>query len=79
MIIMWFSRCWEYMADAGGAKFAGQNKMSDALKCLQGFKGAPQLPDEMAALAINAGKVQAIFSSLPPLEQRIKALQNSRL
>lgn len=52
--------------------------MIAALKRLQGFKGAPELPDEMAAFAINAGKVQALFSSHPPLEQRINALQNLR-
>ncbi|PKG99849.1 protease HtpX [Paraglaciecola sp. MB-3u-78] len=78
MIVMWFSRYREYKADAGGATLAGRKNMIAALERLQSFKGAPELPDEMAALAINAGKVQAIFSSHPPLEQRIKALQNSR-
>ncbi|MFT4789535.1 MAG: heat shock protein HtpX [Paraglaciecola sp.] len=79
MIVMWFSRYREYKADVGGATLAGRKNMIAALERLQSFKGAPELPDEMAALAINAGKVQAIFSSHPPLEQRIKALQNSRL
>jgi heat shock protein HtpX len=79
VIVMWFSRYREFKADAGGAKLAGNNNMIAALKRLQSFKGAPKLPDEMAAFAINAGKVQAIFSSHPPLEQRIKALQNSRV
>jgi heat shock protein HtpX len=79
MIVMWFSRYREFKADAGGAKLAGQNNMIAALERLGSFKSAPKLPDEMAALAINAGKVQAIFSSHPPLELRIKALQNSRL
>lgn len=78
MIVMWFSRYREYKADAGGAKLAGQQNMIAALKRLQSFKGAPDLPDEMAAFAINAGKVQALFSSHPPLEQRISALQNLR-
>jgi heat shock protein HtpX len=78
MIVMWFSRYREFKADAGGAKLAGQQNMVAALKRLQGFKGAPELPDEMAAFAINAGKVQALFSSHPPLEQRISALQNLR-
>jgi heat shock protein HtpX len=79
VIVMWFSRYREFKADAGGAKLAGNHNMIAALQRLQSFKGAPKLPDEMAAFAINAGKVQAIFSSHPPLEQRIKALQNSRL
>lgn len=77
-IVMWFSRYREFKADAGGAKLAGQNNMVAALERLHSFKGAPKLPDEMAALAINAGKVQAIFSSHPPLEQRIAALRNLR-
>jgi heat shock protein HtpX len=79
VIVMWFSRYRKFKADASGAKLAGNNNMIAALKRLQSFKGAPELPDEMAALAINAGKVQAIFSSHPPSEQRIKALQNLRL
>lgn len=79
VIVMWFSRYREYKADAGGAKLAGRNNMIAALERLRSFKGAPELPDEMAALAINAGKVQAIFSSHPPLEQRIAALQKLRL
>ncbi|MFT4808182.1 MAG: heat shock protein HtpX [Paraglaciecola sp.] len=79
VIVMWFSRYREFKADAGAAKLAGNHNMIAALQRLQSFKGAPKLPDEMAAFAINAGKVQAIFSSHPPLEQRIKALQNSRL
>jgi heat shock protein HtpX len=79
VIVMWFSRYREFKADAGAAKLAGNHNMIAALQRLQSFKGAPELPDEMAAFAINAGKVQAIFSSHPPLEQRIKALQNSRL
>lgn len=78
IIVMWFSRYREYKADAGGAKLAGKNNMIAALERLQGVKGAPELPDEMAALAINAGKVQAIFSSHPPLSQRIQALRSTR-
>jgi len=37
----------------------------------------PPLPEEMAAQAINAGRVQALFSSHPPLEVRIAALESS--
>lgn len=78
-IVMWFSRYREFKADAGGAKLAGNKNMIAALERLQRFNGAPKLPDEMAALAINAGKAQAIFSSHPPLSQRIAALHNLRL
>ena len=76
-IVMWFSRWREFRADAGGAKLAGRHKMIAALRRLQAAHDAPPLPEEMAAQAINAGRVQAIFSSHPPLEVRIAALENS--
>ena len=66
----------EYRADAGGAKLAGRHKMIAALKRLQSAQDAPPLPEEMAAQAISAGRVQAMFSSHPPLEERIAALEN---
>ena len=34
-------------------------------------------PEEMAALAFNAGKVQALFASHPPLDERIAALKQA--
>jgi heat shock protein HtpX len=77
MIVMWFSRYREFKADAGGASLAGRNNMVAALKRLKNFQDSPPLPEEMAAFAINAGKVQKLFSSHPPLEKRIEALQNS--
>ncbi len=74
-IVMWFSRRREFRADEGGARLAGRHKMIAALKRLQAAHDSPPLPDEMAALAINAGKVQAMFSSHPPLQDRIAALE----
>lgn len=79
MIVMWFSRYREFKADAGGASLAGRNNMVAALQRLKSFQNAPPLPDEMAAFAISAGKVQKLFSSHPPLDKRIEALQNSQL
>ena len=76
-IVMWFSRWREYRADEGGAELAGRQNMINALKRLQASQGKPALPDEMAALAINAGRMQAFFASHPPLEKRIKALQQN--
>jgi heat shock protein HtpX len=76
MIVMWFSRYREFKADAGGAKLAGRDNMIAALKRLKQNQDAPQLPEEMAAFAISAGKVQKLFSSHPPLDVRIKQLQN---
>ncbi len=78
MIAMWFSRQREFRADAGAAALVGKQPMIAALERLKQAHEAPELPDEMAALAINAGKVQAVFASHPPLALRIKALQNMR-
>jgi len=75
MIVMWFSRWREFRADSGGAQLAGRLAMISALRRLQSSQQA-QMPDELAAFGINTGKVQAIFSSHPPLEKRIAALEN---
>jgi heat shock protein HtpX len=75
-IVMWFSRYREFRADAGGAQLAGKFKMIAALKRLQSFQGTVDMPDEMAAMAISAGKVSALFASHPPLELRIQALKD---
>ncbi len=78
-IVMWFSRYREYRADAAGARLAGTGNMIAALERL---KGGSQMPDEMPAtmqaFAINQGMrsgVQALFSSHPPLDDRIAALK----
>ena len=78
-IVMWFSRYREYRADAAGARLAGTGNMIAALERL---KGGSQMPDEMPAtmraFAINQGirsGVQALFSSHPPLDDRIAALK----
>ena len=74
-IVMWFSRRREFRADEGGAALAGRRNMIGALRALQSSQVKRQLPDEIAALAIDAGRVQALFSSHPPLEDRIAALE----
>jgi len=74
-ITMWFSRYREFRADAGAANLVGKHKMRAALIRLQSNQAKPDMPDEMAAFAINAGKVQKLFSSHPPLEDRIRALE----
>ncbi|MBU2879072.1 MULTISPECIES: protease HtpX [Aliiglaciecola] len=75
MLVMWFSRYREFRADEGGAKLAGRANMIAALAKLKSFQGTPDMPDEMAAFAINAGKIQKLFSSHPPLEKRIENLR----
>jgi heat shock protein HtpX len=74
-IVMWFSRYREFRADEGGARLAGRAKMIAALRRLQGAQEAV-MPDELAAFGINTGRVQALFSSHPPLADRIRALEN---
>jgi heat shock protein HtpX len=76
-IVMWFSRWREFRADKGGAELAGRAKMIAALRRLQQAHDPVPMPDEMAALAINAGKVQKMFASHPPLEDRIAALEQA--
>ena len=74
MIVMWFSRHREFRADAGGAQLAGRERMISALRRLQQAQPA-QMPGEMAAFGINSPSLSELFSSHPPLEKRIRALQ----
>lgn len=75
MIVAAFSRWREYRADQAGAQLAGKRKMIAALQRLQTFQQSPsQLPKEMTAFGIREG-ISGLFSSHPPLEQRIAALQ----
>jgi len=74
MVAVWFS-CWrEFGADKGSASLAGRQNMIDALRRLQAAQVTPKMPDELAAFAISAGGVQALFANQPPLEKRIAAL-----
>ena len=75
MVVMWFSRRREFRADAGGADLAGRQDMIDALKRLKGDRHVAAIPDEIRAFAINAGRMQALFASHPPLDRRIAALE----
>lgn len=75
IITMWFSRYREFRADAGAAELVGKHKMRAALMRLQSNQAKPDMPDEMAAFAINAGKIHKLFSSHPPLADRIRALE----
>lgn len=76
-IVMWFSRRREFRADAGGAKLAGSAKMISALQSLQAGADKSELPEQMAAFGIHGSKggLAALFSSHPPLDKRIGALQ----
>jgi len=75
MIVAWFSRQREFRADAGGASLAGTGKMVAALERLKQAHTPAALPNEMAAFGIRDGGVAKLFSSHPPLDERIAALR----
>ena len=77
MIAMWFSRHREFRADAGSAQYMGTpNPMVNALRRLGGVEPGV-LPEAMKAFGITekAG-IMALFSTHPPIEARIAALQS---
>lgn len=79
MVVAWFSRHREYRADAGGARLAGRDKMIAALEGLRRLYD-PEMPVEDAKVATlqisgKQSKFLALFSTHPPLEDRIAALQ----
>ena len=74
-IVMYVSRKREFVADTGGADLAGHQNMINALKRL-GQVEPEALPEQMAAFGINDKKGFASwFSSHPPIEDRIAALE----
>lgn len=81
LIVFWFSRYREFRADAGGASLAGQQKMIAALERLGRVAEPSHLPSEMKAFGINGGigkHLARLFSTHPPLEERIAALRALR-
>jgi heat shock protein HtpX len=79
IIVMYFSRQREFRADSGAAQLMGSRQpMISALKRLGGMQ-AGELPSSMAASGISGkGGIMALFSSHPPIEQRIEALAQQR-
>jgi len=79
MIVAWFSRQREFRADAGSAKLLGSRQpMINALQRLGGLQSG-ELPKNMAASGIAGGsKIAALFSTHPPMEQRIAALRQTQ-
>ncbi|NGX38767.1 MAG: Protease HtpX [Chlamydiae bacterium] len=81
MIVLWFSRWREFRADAGGAKLAGREKMISALQGLKSHVNKRYKVTEKAALQTMKISTQTktglarLFSSHPPLEERIERLK----
>jgi heat shock protein HtpX len=76
IVVAWFSRQREFRADAGAAELMGRKQpMMNALARLGGLHTA-DLPKSVAAMGIAGGMGQ-LFSTHPPIEERIEALKNS--
>jgi heat shock protein HtpX len=80
IVVAWFSRQREFRADSGSADLMGRPQpMMHALARLGGL--APgELPKSVQAMGITGvpSSVMALFSSHPPIEQRIAALQSAQ-
>lgn len=79
IVICAFSRHREYRADAGGAKLTSKQTMTKSLqKLTQVINGGFDMSggEQVAAMKINSQiKIAHLFRTHPPLEDRIKALQ----
>ncbi|MDK9704190.1 MAG: protease HtpX [Sulfuritalea sp.] len=79
VVVMYFSRQREFRADAGAAQLMGSPQpMMAALRRLGGMEPGA-LPQNVASAGINGRPGwMALFSSHPPLEERIAALAANR-
>ena len=77
IIVAWFSRQREFRADAGAAQLMGRKQpMINALHRLGGMHPGA-MPQSLQAMGIT-GNIGKLFSSHPPIEERVAALQNSQ-
>jgi heat shock protein HtpX len=77
MIVAWFSRRREFRADRGAADMMGNSlPMQHALARLGGLRPG-ELPKSVQAMGITGipGGFARLFSTHPPIEERIRALQ----
>lgn len=79
--VAYFSRIREFRADEGGARLAGKQNMISALQRLKSLSQLPyQGPEEdsLATMKISSGgkNLMHLFTTHPPLEDRIAALKN---
>jgi heat shock protein HtpX len=76
IVVAWFSRAREFRADAGGASLAGRGSMIAALRRLQTTAGlVDNREPALATLKISGRRALLLFSTHPPLEDRIRALE----
>jgi heat shock protein HtpX len=76
LIVAWFSRQREYRADRGSAEYLGSSRpMVNALARLGGLEPGA-LPQSIKAMGISDRPgFMALFSTHPPIQSRIAALQ----
>jgi heat shock protein HtpX len=79
IIVAWFSRQREFRADAGSATYMNNPRpMIGALRRLGGLEPG-ELPQAMKAFGIaGSGAFMELFSTHPPIEQRIAALESRK-
>ncbi|PKI18219.1 protease HtpX [Colwellia sp. 12G3] len=81
VIVMYFSRKREFIADTGGADLAGHKNMVKALKRLA--QNEPEaLPEQLAAFGIGEKTKKGfthLWASHPPIEDRLEALERRML
>ena len=80
IVVSWFSRQREYRADAGAAQLMGRKQpMINALARLGGLEPG-ELPKTVQNMGISSkpSGLMALFSSHPPIEDRIRALQQAQ-
>ena len=77
LITAWFSRQREFRADRGGATLAGRERMLGALRRLASNRELVDTQHQaLATLKINGKRGWMVFfSTHPPLETRIAALE----
>ena len=79
-IVCWFSRRREFRADFGGAQLTSKEAMISSLRTLEKMSAA-KLPDQMLAFGIsnqgNSQTLRKLFSTHPPIRERIHALENT--
>jgi heat shock protein HtpX len=80
IIVAWFSRQREFRADAGSAQLVGRKQpMINALARLGGLDPG-DMPKALQSMGISSrpGGVMALFSTHPPMEERIARLQQAQ-
>ena len=82
-VVAWFSRKREFRADSGGARLAGREAMIQALEALERTlkhtDPAPQPAIASLKISGNRGRFMKLFSTHPPLQERIQTLKNAKI